>query len=47
MIEYQDYRCYVVGIPGNYAVKAQGNNRIMVRDLPTIEAAEQWIKEYL
>lgn len=43
--EYNLYRSYVVGVPGNYAVKAQGNNRIMVRDLPTLEAAEEWIKE--
>lgn len=42
--EYNLYRSYVVGVPGNYAVKAQGNNRVMVRDLPTIEAAEEWIK---
>lgn len=41
------YRCNIVGIPGNYAVKAQGNNRIMARDFVTIEEAEQWIKENL
>lgn len=39
------YRANIVGIPGMYAVKAQGNNRIMARDFPTIEAAEGWIKE--
>ena len=42
--EYNLYRSYVVGVPGNYAVKAQGNNRVMVRDLLTLEAAEEWIK---
>ena len=41
------YRANIVGIPGMYAVKIQGNNRIMVRDLPTVEAAEDWIKENL
>ena len=43
--EFRDYLCNIIGIPGQYAVKAHGNNRIMVRDLPTIEAAEEWIKE--
>lgn len=34
---------YICGIPGHYAVKACGNNRILVRDLPTIQAARDWI----
>lgn len=32
-------RCYICGIPGAYAVKSTGNNRIIARDLPTLEDA--------
>jgi formylmethanofuran dehydrogenase subunit A len=46
MIIEEHKHCNIVGMPGNYAVKAHGNNRIMVRDLKTIEEAREWIKVY-
>jgi len=33
----------IVGVPGCYTVKAGGNNRILCRDLATIEDARKWI----
>ena len=36
-------RYYICGIPGNYAVKATGNNRIVIRDVATLEEARRWI----
>jgi hypothetical protein len=35
---------YICGIPGHYSVKACGNNRIVKRGLPTINAARFWIR---
>lgn len=37
---------YIVGIPGNYAVKTCGNNRILERDLKTLEDARIWLTTY-
>jgi hypothetical protein len=37
---------YIAGIPGNYFVKACGNNRILARDLKTIEDARIWLTTY-
>jgi hypothetical protein len=30
---------YICGIPGNYAIKSQGNNRIIFRDIATLADA--------
>jgi len=34
---------YICGIPGQYAVKSCGNNRILVMDLLTLDDARSWI----
>ncbi len=39
--EYRRY--YICGVPGNYAIKSYGNNRIVARDLPTLAHARQWL----
>lgn len=36
-------RYYVCGVPGNYAIKATGNNRIVWRDIKTLDEALEWI----
>ncbi len=38
---------YIVGVPGEYAVKACGNNRIVERGLPTLQSAREWIWEMI
>lgn len=37
---------YICGREGYYAVKACGNNRILARDLQTLEDARNWLTEY-
>lgn len=44
--EHKEYRCNIVGIPGQYAVKAHGNGRIIGQDFKTVEEARQWIYDY-
>ena len=34
---------YICGIPGYYAIKAAGNNRIILRDIKTLEEARDWL----
>jgi hypothetical protein len=48
---FEEYRrgrqgFYIVGAEGNYAVKSCGNNRILERDLETLEAARIWLTTY-
>ena len=36
-------RRYICGVPGYYAVKATGNNRIIVRDIKTLLEARSYL----
>jgi hypothetical protein len=36
-------RYYICGVPGNYAIKATGNNRIVIRDILTLQEARNWL----
>lgn len=39
-------RTYICGVPGNYAVKSPGNNRILETGFTTLEEAREWIMRY-
>ncbi len=34
---------YICGMPGNYAIKSTGNNRIIVQGLTYLEEARAWL----
>lgn len=36
-------RYYICGVPGNYAIKSTGNNRVVLRDIKTLEEARSMI----
>lgn len=38
-------RHYICGIPGDYAIKLCGNNRIIIRGFNTLYSARSWLKQ--
>lgn len=33
---------YICGVPGNYAIKSSGNNRIIIDNILTLDDARNW-----